>query len=318
MKKEKFGYICTLGAKIDENLLEHMYQNGMVSIRLNMSYKNKIIRQEVKNIIKKHPDIEIMLDTAGPEIRLITNQNIVFKKGDIITIGEELNVSLNNLNLLNIGDILSVKDGKYLFEVVKVNDKTVECKCLESGIIENNNKLYNKLLYAKLPFISKWDEEVIEFGASENVSSIALSFVRNAQNIIDVRNILKKYSKEKIKIVAKIENEQAISNIDEIIEVSDEIMVARGDLGTIMPRHKIARIQKEIIEKCNLKNKKVIVATGVLESMQKDNEPSVSEVNDLYYIISNGADYVMFSRETALSEDPVLVLRTANEIYEDC
>lgn len=318
MKKKNFKYICTLGQIKEQKLLEEMYNNGMYAIRTNMSYKKYELSKDTLEFKKSHPDVELMLDTAGPEIRLVMADKVAFNEGDIITFGKEINVTLNNLNLLEIGDIVSIKDGEYSFEVVEKIDDCVNCVSLESGILENNNKLYNEKLYDELPFISEWDKEVLNMAVKFKVDSIALSFVRNAANVLEVREILKKLGNENIKIIAKIENKQGLENITDIINVSDEIMVARGDLGAILPRVEVAKTQKKIIDECIKVNKKVIVATGILASMEKNAQPTVAEVSDLYSIISSGADAALFSREFALSSNPINILKTANEIYDTC
>lgn len=314
----KLSYVCTIGPSMqDYTTLEKMYALGMSSIRFNMSYNNKQnlkllkLAQEFK---KNYPDIELLFDSAGPEIRIITNKKIKFKKDDKVIIGEDFDVSINKIDLLAKGDLILIKDGDYVFEVMKNSGNKVVCKALSNGVISNNNKIYNEKMYKNLPFFSKYDEDVIKMAVDNNIDSFAVSFVRNAQNIKEVRKLLKKYGNENIKIIAKIENKESIEKLDEIIDLSDEVMIARGDLSTLLPRINIGYYQKLICHKCKEKNRPVMVATGIMASMEKLEDPRISEVLDLYNLILDGVDKIVFTSETSVADDPLDVLQTANDI----
>lgn len=317
MNKE-LSYICTIGPSMANlEILENMYEEGMTAIRFNMSYKHP----KMTNLLKiaqefkaKHPDIELIFDSAGPEIRILLNNDLYFKKDDILVIGKDFELTVNNAHLLSIGDLILIKDGDFCFEIIETALGKIKCRALEDGVIKNNNKIYNEKMYDALDFMSEYDEEVIKSAVLHNIDSFAISFVRSKENISEVKKAFKKYGKDNIKIIAKIENKASIENINEIIDVSDEIMIARGDLSTILPRTTIAYYQKMITKKCLEANKTVIIATGILSSMEKDNDPEISEILDLYNILLDGVKKIVFTGETSVAQNPIDVLKTANEI----
>lgn len=315
----KLSYVCTLGPSTSNmEILEKMYKLGMMTIRINMSYKHpKLIDliELAKKIKTKYSDIELMFDSAGPEIRIILNNDLPFKQDEVIVLGKDFTLTIDNSKYLEIGDNISLKDGDYVFEIINKDSDGIYCKALTDGVLKNNNKIYNEKMYNNLPFISEYDEETIKLAVEYDADSFAISFVRSKDNIEGIKEIFKKYGKEDIKIIAKIENKLAIENLDEIIDYSDEVMVARGDLSTILPRTDIGYYQKLISKKCQERNVPVMVATGIMNSMEHEEDPKISEILDLYNIIEDGIEKIVFTSETSISEDPLDILNTANDIY---
>jgi len=315
----KLAYVCTLGPSTKTlQMLEKMHSLGMSAMRINMSYKHaKLI--DLITLAKKfrndYKDVELMFDSAGPEIRIILNNDLEFKQGDVIVLGKDFKITIDNSHYLEIGDTISIKDGDYVFDIINKDNEGIYCKALTDGVIKNNNKIYNEKMYNNLPFISEYDEETIKLAVLNNADSFAISFVRSADNINAIKEVFKKYGKEDIKIIAKIENKLAIDNLDEIIEASDEVMVARGDLSTILPRTDIGYYQKLISKKCQKANTPVMIATGIMNSMEHEEDPKISEILDLYNIVEDGIDKIVFTSETSVSEDPLDILETANEIF---
>lgn len=317
---DKLSYICTAGPSMaNESILEEMYKLGMNTIRFNMSYNHPKLYDLInlaKELKIKHPDVSLLIDSAGPEIRVLIDNPLEFSFGDIITIGKEFKLTSSDLTLLQNGDLVYLKDGDYVLEVIENAGDVVKCKALTSGIIKNNLKVYNEKLYDSLPFLSEYDEECIKLACENNADYFAVSFVRNAENILLVKEMLKKYGKEDIKVIAKIETPKSLANLEEIINVSDEVMIARGDLSTLTPRANIGYYQKFICKKCQEKNKPVMLATGVLASMEQKEEPSIAEILDLYNIVLDGINKIVFTSETSVSIDPLDVLSTANKIFD--
>ena len=314
--EQKLSYVCTIGPSMEKlSILEKMYQEGMRTIRFNMSYKHPKmldLLETAKKLKKNHPD-ELLFDSAGPEIRIVLKKDLKFEAGDILTIGKDFALTIDSSAMLKKGDLLSIRDGDFTFEVVATRS-AIKCRALESGVIKNNNKLYNEKMYDSLPFLSEYDEEIIKLAAENDIDAFAISFVRNKENLKEVRNLFKTYGKENIKLISKIENKQSVENIDGIIKATDEIMIARGDLSTILPRTTIAYYQKLITKKCHKAKTPVMVATGILSAMESDDDAAISEILDLYNMVIDGVKTVVFTAETSVSKDPVAVLRTANEI----
>lgn len=303
----------------NNSILEEMYKLGMDTIRFNMSYNHPKLYDLItiaKEFKQKHSDVALLIDSAGPEIRVLIDEPLEFSANDLITIGKDFKLTISDLALLNIGDLIYLKDGDYILEVIEKGTDTAICKALTAGVIKNNFKVYNESLYNALPFLSEYDEECIKLACENPVDYFAVSFVRNADNILQVKDMLKKYGREDIKIIAKIETPRSLANLDEIIDVSDEIMIARGDLSTLTPRANIAHYQKYICQKCQEKNKPIMLATGVLASMEQKEEPTIAEILDLYNIVLDGITKIVFTSETSVSIDPLDVLSTANKIFD--
>ena len=312
MKKTKI--ICTIGPASDsvENLKKLML-SGMNICRLNFSHgsqeEHKVRIDNIK-IAREELDIPIaiMLDTKGPEIRLgkFSVDEVELKTGDIytFTIDEVLgnheicSVSYKLLpNDVKVGGTILVDDGLVEMEVISKTDKEVKCLVKNNGIIKSN----------------KGDKSDILFAIDNDLDFIAASFVRKPEDVFEIRKILDEKNSD-IKIISKIENQEGVENIDKIIEASDGIMVARGDLGVEIKTEFIPKIQKEIIRKCNLIGKPVITATQMLDSMIRNPRPTRAEVTDVANAIIDGSDCVMLSGETAAGKYPIDAVKVMNNI----
>ena len=330
MKKTKI--ICTIGPASDsvENLKKLML-SGMNICRLNFSHgsqeEHKVRIDNIK-IAREELDIPIaiMLDTKGPEIRLgkFSVDEVELKTGDIytFTIDEVLgnheicSVSYKLLpNDVKVGGTILVDDGLVEMEVISKTDKEVKCLVKNNGIIKSNKgvNIPNEIIH--LPSITEKDKSDILFAIDNDLDFIAASFVRKPEDVFEIRKILDEKNSD-IKIISKIENQEGVENIDKIIEASDGIMVARGDLGVEIKTEFIPKIQKEIIRKCNLIGKPVITATQMLDSMEKSPLPTRAEVTDVYYAVELGADSTMLSGESASGLYPVEAVQTMAKIAQ--
>ena len=305
-----------------------MAEIGFDVVRLNFSHGDynshgKIIQyiDEIKKIVKRKP--ALLLDTQGPEIRTgKLKQDIDLNLGDLFTFSvkdkydQDFGTTINYKEIIKCikkKDKLLVDDGLIGFEVVDIENDKIICKVLNPGILGNNKSVNLPNVDVRLPSLSKKDIADIDFGIIHNIDFIAVSFVKIKQDVIELREYLKKKNKD-IQIISKIEHRNAIDNFDEILSVSDGIMVARGDLGVEIPFEQLPLVQKQIIKKCNIAGKPVIVATHLLESMINKPRPTRAEVNDVANAILSGADSVMLSGETAKGKYPVESLKVLNTI----
>lgn len=329
MRKTKI--ICTLGPAIDsEERLAEMMNNGLDVARLNMSHSKKgdysvatsrveMIRKVSKSL-NKH--IGILLDTKGPEIRLRSFENgeVTLKEGEkfVLTtdqsvIGTQDRVAVSYMDLpktLKAGDTVLINDGQVDLTVVSIKGNEIETKVKYGGKISNNKAVNLPNVDLDMPFVSEIDREDIEFGIKQGVHYIAMSFVRMAQDVLDVRAILKKHKAEHIQLISKIENRQGVNNLDEIIAASDGVMVARGDMGVEIPFVEVPSIQKHMIKACNEAGKYVITATHMLESMTNVPRPTRAEVSDVANAVIDGTDCTMLSGESAAGKYPVNAVST--------
>ncbi|MBS8121943.1 pyruvate kinase [Candidatus Vampirococcus lugosii] len=304
----------------DENSLISLYQNGVNVIRFNFSHADydsvKDIISKIKNLnIQGITNLSLLLDTKGPEIRTgDLEQKIDFKKGNIFNIFyKDSNLCTNNdlycdyeyLGDLNIGDIIRIDSGLFDVEVVSKGKDFLEVKSLNSAKIGSRRHINLPGIKIKLPGITDKDKKDILFGIENGVDFIALSFVRNKSNIDELKTFLKENNAEHIKIISKIENQEAIENLDSIIENSDGVMVARGDLGIEVDIEKLPNYQKTIVQKCRDKGIFVIVATHLLETMIDSPFPTRAEVSDIYNAVLQKADALMLSGETTIGTYPI-------------
>lgn len=321
--------ICTLGPAVDEEskFLE-LAKTGFDVARLNFSHgsheEHKKRIEMVKEYNEKNDDcIAILLDTKGPEIRtgiadekieLEKNQLIILTTKEVKTSKEYISISYKNLpKEVKAGDEILLDDGLIALQVVSINDDEITCKILNSGALGSKKGVNLPKIDVKLPSVSEKDKQDILFGIEEKVDFIALSFVRRPEDILEVRKLIGS-SNEHIQIIAKIECELAVKNIDGILEVSDGVMIARGDLGVEIPIKELPAIQKSIIQKARIIGKPVIVATQMLDSMIRNPRPTRAEVSDIANSILDGTDAIMLSGETASGLFPVESLSTMNEI----
>ncbi len=326
--------ICTLGPAVDdEDTLLQLIESGMDIARLNFSHgshKEHATRIERLKRVRQKADspCAIMLDTMGPEIRtglledgqpveLIEGQPFTLTLNDVL--GNAHRVSQSSPELLEAiepGMKVLLDDGLIELEVNSIDGSDILCRVLNSGLLGQRKSVNVPGVSVPIAPITEKDVEDLVFGVEKDVDFVAVSFVKKAQTIRDIRRILKDAGGDTISIIAKIENADAVANIEEILEEADGIMVARGDLGVEMPPHEVPYLQKRIIHSCNLAHKPVITATQMLESMTHNRRPTRAEAADVANAIYDGTDCVMLSGETAVGENPIEVVRTMVEIIK--
>lgn len=320
MRKTKI--ICTIGPSSErKDVLRELILAGMNVARLNFSHgtheeheKRIIAIREVEKELRAN--VAIMLDTKGPEIRIGTFKNgkVYLKKGQKFTLktypceGDETGVYVDLKQISEIltkGDRVLIADGLIELFVDEIKGEEIICIVNNEGELGSKKgvNLPGKIL--PLPSVTEKDKEDIIFGIKMGVDFIAASFVRKAQDVIAIRKILEENGGQDIQIIAKIENQEGVNNIDEIIKVADAIMVARGDLGVEIPVEEVPIVQKKIIEKCNKAGKPVITATQMLDSMIRNPRPTRAETTDVANAILDGTDAIMLSGETAAGDFPV-------------
>lgn len=332
MRKTKI--ICTVGPSTDdEKVLKQMILAGMDAARFNFShsdYKEHLQRfqkvAKVREECSKH--IATILDTKGPEIRLGTfkNKKVYLEEGSSFTLttddveGDEKKVSITYKNLPNDiapGNSILIDDGLIELKVDQVKDgKDIICTVLNGGYVSDRKGVNVPDTFLSMPYISEKDRNDIIFGIQTGFDFIAASFVRCADDIIQIRQILEEYNCDTINIIAKIENRQGVDNIDEILNVSDGVMVARGDMGVEIPMEDVPVIQKKIITKAYNAGKIVITATQMLDSMINNPRPTRAEVTDVANAIYECTSAIMLSGETAAGKYPLKAVQTMVKIAE--
>jgi pyruvate kinase len=328
IKKTKI--VATIGpATESQEMLEKLLKVGMNVMRLNFSHGDFAEHQARVDNFRKASEVTglpgaILQDLGGPKIRLgmfkeekvelVADQSIVITTEDII--GDEKRVSINYPEFpkeVKVGDFVMVDDGKKRLEVTNINGNDVECKIIIGGTTKGRRGVNLPNSDLSVRSLTEKDLKDLEFGLKNEVDFVALSFVRRPEDISDLREILNKRN-SKACIIAKIETPQAVKNIDEIIRLSDGIMVARGDLAIEVPFEKVPMIQKMIIEKCNKLGKPIITATQMLESMIQSPVATRAEVSDVANAILDGTDAIMLSEETTLGKYPIVAVQTMAKI----
>ncbi|SHF78236.1 pyruvate kinase [Ornithinibacillus halophilus] len=331
MRKTKI--VCTIGpASESVETLEKLMEAGMNVARLNFSHGDyeehgariKNIREAAANTGKT---VAILLDTKGPEIRtgnfkdgqaeLIQGNTVYISMKEVEGTAERFYVTYDGLiNDVHEGSKILLDDGLIELEVQEVNHDNQEIKtiALNSGTIKNKKGVNVPNVSVNLPGITEKDANDITFGIEQGVDFIAASFVRRPSDLLEIREILEKHDATHIQLVPKIENQEGVDNIDSILEVSDGLMVARGDLGVEIPAEDVPLVQKELIRKCNLNGKPVITATQMLDSMQRNPRPTRAEASDVANAIFDGTDAIMLSGETAAGNYPVESVQTMRNI----
>jgi len=329
MKKTKI--ICTLGpATDDEEVLRGLFYNGMNVARLNFSHGSHEEHKARMDSFKKiRADLKfpvgLLLDTKGPEIRIKTFKNgkIELKEGQEFNfvskdiVGDENNVSITYPNLykdIKVGDKILIDDGLIGLAIVEKNSKRIKCEVLNDGMVGDKKSINIPDVSIKLPYMSVQDKKDILFGIENDVDFIAASFVRNSSDLKSLRQFLEENGGSDIRIISKIENREGVDNVDEIIRLSDGIMVARGDMGVEIAIEELPSVQKRLITKCNLAGKSVITATQMLDSMIKNPRPTRAEITDVANAIYDGTSAIMLSGETSIGKYPLLVLQTMTKI----
>ncbi|MFT7222450.1 MAG: pyruvate kinase [Candidatus Azotimanducaceae bacterium] len=331
MRKTKI--ICTIGPATDSYaMLEKMANAGMDVVRLNMSHgtheASAAVIKSIKTLNRKlSSPVAVLLDTQGPEIRTgDLAVDLELKNGSRITISvrdsvdvEESSFHINYADLLNtvdVGDRITVDNGIINLEVLAKNENgTMDCKVIDGGILKSKRHVNLPGIRVNLPAITKKDRADILFGMEEMVDFIALSFVREAEDVRELKALLGDKA-GKIKIIAKIEDQSGVENLDEILEEVDGIMVARGDLGVEINVAELPNVQRRIVRRCAERGKRVIVATHLLESMIENPIPTRAEVTDVANAIYEEVDAVMLSGETTVGKHPVRCVEQLVEIAE--
>ncbi|EJQ56425.1 pyruvate kinase [Bacillus wiedmannii] len=320
MRKTKI--VCTIGPASESiEKLEQLIEAGMNVARLNFSHGSheehgariKNIREASK---KTGKTVGILLDTKGPEIRthdfvdgqaeLVTGAEVVLSTEQVLGTAEKFSVSYAGLyDDVDPGSRILIDDGLIELEVIEKADGNIRTKVLNSGTVKNKKGVNVPNVSIKLPGITEKDVKDIVFGIEQKVDFIAASFVRKASDVLEIRELLEGHNAQYIQIVPKIENQEGIDNIDSILEVSDGLMVARGDMGVEIPPEEVPLVQKRLIKKCNVLGKPVITATQMLDSMQRNPRPTRAEASDVANAIFDGTDAIMLSGETAAGQYPV-------------
>ena len=329
---QKTKMIFTIGPASDnKETLSKFIDIGMSAARLNFSHGDHESHKEKIDLIKevrkeKNASTAIVLDIKGPKIRThnFVNGEAELKKGrpfsffcDREILGDETRCSITYDILykdVEIGGTILVDDGLLRFKIVNIIGKEIKCTVVVGGIIKNHKGVNVPGVSIKLPSITDKDKDDIAFGCKMGVDFIAASFIRKASDILEVRKVLKDNNGEHIKIIAKIESQEGVDNINSIIEVTDAVMVARGDMGVEIPIERVPIIQKSIIKKCNIAGKVVITATQMLDSMIRNSMPTRAEASDICNAIFDGTDAIMLSGESASGSFPIEAAKTMSNI----
>jgi len=324
MFDKKTKIICTIGPASDSfEMIKALADNGMNVARLNFSHGSYEEHSKRIDTIRKLNssgyNIGIMLDTKGPEIRIcrMENDGVEINKGDLVKIsmipvelGSNKLISVSYPGLINCvkkGTIIKIDDGKMNFEVENIDKKEnyILVRAINSHLLKSKKSVGVPFTKVDLPFISEKDKKDLIFACEKSVDFVAASFTRSADDLIKLKNLLKENNGENIKVLAKIENQEGVDNIDEILEVADGIMVARGDLGIELDYEDVPVFQKMLIQKARNAGKICIIATQMLDSMQNNPAPTRAEVSDVANAVYHGVDAIMLSGETASGEYPL-------------
>lgn len=329
MRKSKI--VCTIGpATESDEMLEKIMKQGMNVARLNFSHQTQKEHKERIDAIKRVREkldlpVAIMLDTKGPEVRTgdFENGGVEVKTGDkfVLTTRDVLGtdkiskITYENLPQdVEVGDFILIDDGLIELEVIEKDKEDVTCIVKNGGTITNHKGVNIPGVNIGLPSLTEKDKDDIIFGIENEVDFIAPSFIRKARDVIEIRKILERNGGEDIQIISKIENREGVDNIEEIVEMSDGIMVGRGDLGVEIPPEEVPLVQKHLIKKCNEAGKPVITATQMLDSMIRNPRPTRAEVTDIANAIIDGSDSIMLSGETAAGKYPEESVKTMSDI----
>ena len=320
MKKTKI--ICSIGpSSYDYATFKQMVENGMNVARINFSHATEEEKRTVLGLVKRineeeNKHIAVLFDTKGPDFRtgMMKNDSIKLEAGKKIKIvkddvlGTERRFTVNYkkaIDRFKVGDEILLEDGLMKVKVIEKIEDGVNCEIIDGGILGNKKGVNVPGVDLKMPFINKLDKDDIIYACEHDGDFLALSFVSCADDVKVVRELLKKQGKEDMQIISKIESTRGIENLDEIIRVSDGIMVARGDLGVEMPMDSLPILQKQMIAKCRQKGKICIVATEMLASMYTNARPTRAEISDIANAVLDGTDAVMLSGETTLGKHPI-------------
>jgi len=329
MRKTKI--VCTLGPASDsEEILVGMCKAGMNVARLNFSHGTHEEHKRRIELVKKVREelclpIAILLDTKGPEYRIKTFENgkvnlsegdkFVFTSDDVVGNKDIVSVNYADLpNELSKGDVILLNNGLLSFEVEEINGNNIECRVVCGGELSDRKSMSFPGKVMHQDYLSVQDMEDIRFGIENGIDFIACSFVSRKQDLLDVHEYLDSIGAGNVELIAKIENQSGVDNIEEICECCDGIMVARGDMGVEIPFELLPSIQKKLITKCRLLGKRVITATEMLESMIHNPRPTRAEISDVANAVYDGTSAIMLSGETAAGKYPVQAVETMAKI----
>lgn len=331
MRKTKI--VCTIGPSSEslENL-KLLIEAGMNVARLNFSHGDfeehgnriKNIRQACQELGKS---VAILLDTKGPEIRtgklkeepieLVQDEQLILTTEEILGDAKRISITYKELPRdVKIGSTILIDDGLIGLTVTDVRGQDIVTRIVNGGTIKSKKGVNVPGVKISLPGITEKDAADIVFGIGQGVDFIAASFVRKASDVLEIRKLLEKHDATHIQIISKIENQEGVDNLDEILMVSDGLMVARGDLGVEIPAEEVPLVQKSMIKKCNFASKPVITATQMLDSMQRNPRPTRAEASDVANAIFDGTDAIMLSGETAAGKYPIESVKTMSRIAE--
>ena len=329
MRKTKI--VCTLGPATDDpEVLKELMHAGMNVARINFSHGNYQDQEERINVFKwirgeLGLPIPLLLDTQGPEIRIgkFSKERVLLENGNTFTLlnedvlGDETKVSITYKELykdVEVGKTILINDGTIELRVKEIINKDIVCEVIQGGYLTNRKSINVPDLILNLPSITEKDIADIKYGITAGFDYIAASFVRKPEDVLAIKQVLKENGGEDIKVISKIENREGINNFDAILDVSDGIMVARGDLGVEIPMEEVPIYQKQFIKKCYTQGKPVITATQMLESMITNAKPTRAEVSDIANAIYDGTSAIMLSGETATGKYPIECVKTMSRV----
>ncbi|RAP74857.1 pyruvate kinase [Paenibacillus montanisoli] len=323
---KKTAIVCTMGpACMSAEMLEGMLKAGMNIARLNLAHGElDDHRQRILAVraaaSKLNVPVSFMLDIKGPEIRtgMLQESSYMLRSGDFLTLTTEpivgtasrISVSYDLAKDVKVGSRIMIDDGLIELEVVRIEGSEVVCVILNGGIIKSRKGVNLPGIRTSLPGVTEKDKLHIAFGIENGVDMIAMSFVRRAEDVLEVKGLLAEKGASHIQIISKIENQEGLDELAAIVDASEGIMVARGDLGVEIPIEEVPMAQKRMIAACNRAGKFVITATQMLDSMQSNPRPTRAEACDVANAVWDGTDAVMLSGETASGSYPVEAVRT--------
>ena len=320
MKKTKI--VCSIGpASNQPDVMEKMVLAGMNVARVNFTHatleERKLAISSVREVRKRTGmNVAILWDTKGPEFRsgMLENDKIELVEGKTIrmvkeeVLGTEEKFSTNHpeaISSLKVGDTILLENAKMRLVVESVEDDGVTCKILAGGVLGNRKSMSVPGVKLNIPYVSDLDREDLKYACENGGEYLAISFVSCKEDVLEIKKILKEHNREDLQIICKIESQLGIDNLKEILEVSDGVMVARGDLGTEIPSEMLPIVQKRMIRTARQMGKIAIVATEMLETMMENNRPKRAETSDIANAVLDGTDAVMLSGETTVGKHPV-------------
>lgn len=331
MKKTKI--VCSIGPASNQvDVMEKMVLAGMNVARINFSHATIEEREQacasVREVRKRTGiNVAILWDTKGPEFRcgIMENDSIELVPGETIDIvketvtGTKKRFSVNHpsaIDSLNVGDIILLENAKMKLEVIAKYEDRVTCKIIDGGVLGNRKSMSVPGIKLDIPFVSEEDKKDIIYACEHGGEFLALSFVSTKEDVLEVKEILKEHNREDLQIICKIESALGIENLEDILSVSDGVMVARGDLGTEVPSEMVPIYQKQMINTCRRLGKISIVATEMLETMMDNMRPKRAETSDIANAVLDGTDAVMLSGETTIGKHPVETVAAMAKICE--